>query len=208
MTLQNVSMTYILLAVIAGISIVAWRAENLQTQLLFEPYAIRHRKQYYRFLTSGFIHADLTHLLFNLFTLYFFGRNMEYLCTYLYGDLGYGYFLVLFLLGVIAANIPVFFKYRHNFNYRALGASGGVSAVVFSSIVFFPTEDICIYAVFCLPGFVLGALYLIYSYYSAKRNKDNIGHEAHFYGALFGVVFSFVIEPKAGLIFWDSLSNF
>ena len=200
-------MTYLLLGLIAGVSIWAWQNQARQEQLLFSPYAIQHRKQYYRFLTSGFIHGDQMHLFFNLFTLYFFGRNMELFWTYRHGNLGYGYFLGLFFLGVVFANVPTFFKYRQSFNYRAVGASGGISAVVFASILFFPTADICIYGIFCLPGFILGTLYLIYSYYSAKRSNDNIGHEAHFYGALFGVLFSFIIEPKAGLIFWDSLRD-
>lgn len=200
-------MTYILLALIAGISIWSWQNYARQERLLFNPHAIEAGRQYERFLTSGFIHADQIHLFFNLFTLYFFGLNMEHFWAYQYGSAGYAYFLGLFLGGVIVANLPTFFKYRHSLTYKAVGASGGVSAVVFASILFFPTDNICIYGIFCLPGFILGLLYLLYSYYASQKNNDNIGHEAHFYGALFGVGFSFSIEPKAGLIFWQSLSN-
>lgn len=163
--------------------------------LIMNPYHIQQQKQYYRFLTSGFIHADHIHLLMNMFSLYFFGTAIESIFGKLSGVYGGVYFISLYLLGIIVSDIPTFFKRRNNKGYNSLGASGGVAAVIFAFIIFRPLDNIYIYAALPVPGFILGTLYIIFSYYQGKRSKDNINHDAHLYGALFGLVFCLILYP-------------
>ena len=115
---------------------------------------------------------------------------------------------MLYLLGIAVSDIPTYLKNRANINYSAIGASGGVSAVLFSSILINPVMDICLYFIICLPGFVLGAMYLFYSLYMGNRVGDNINHDAHMYGALFGMVFSSVLRPTFLLEFVDQLFRY
>ncbi|MDB5261689.1 MAG: protease [Adhaeribacter sp.] len=192
------SVTLILIIITVGVSMYAWSNEDVMRQLIFHPFSVAKKNQYYRFITSGFLHADWMHLFFNMLTLYFFGEVVETVFIYQYG---YGIGILLYLLiyfgGMIVADIPTFIKHKTNYDYRALGASGAVSAIIFSSIIFSPTRDICLYMFLCMPGFIFGLLYLIYSYYQAKRMGDNINHDAHLYGALFGFVLTILIMPGA-----------
>lgn len=203
------SLTYLLIALIVLVSFYAWSNPKVQANFIMNPYRIAGRNEYHRFITSAFIHADYLHLFFNLFTLYFFGRYVEHIFVQLYGGIeGKVYFLLLFLLGVVVSDLPTFFKYRHNPAYNALGASGGVSSLVFSFILFNPTEKL--YLLFIpigIPGFILGVLFLIYAYYQAKSNRDNINHSAHFYGALFGVVFCILLHPQVIPRFFYALTH-
>jgi len=118
------------------------------------------------------------------------------------------YFAALYLGGIIVSDIPTQIKHRNNPGYSSLGASGGVSAIVFCFILFFPTQKLCIFLILCLPGFLLAILYLIYSWYMAKNQRDNINHDAHFYGAIYGAVFSIIYEPRVVLSFIDGILNF
>jgi len=172
------------------------------------PYAVANQKAYYRFITSGFIHADYVHLGFNMFTLYFFGRNVEQFFAAQFGNSASYLFVCFYLLAIIISEVPTFLKHRNNPNYNSLGASGGVAAVLFASIIIFPTNIISIYAIIPIPGFVVGILYLIYSYYMSRRGKDNINHDAHFYGAIFGVLFILIIHPGVIDNFLYELQNF
>lgn len=190
------SVTLLLIVFISIVSYVAWQKPELQHKLLFHPYSIKHRNEYYRFITAGFVHSGWLHLFFNMFTLYFFGTILEQLFLYQYGQEGFLYLLALFLLGVIVSDIPTYLKYKDAPHYRAVGASGGVASVLFTSIMFFPTNDLCLYGIVCIPGFVLGPLFLIYSYYQGQRMADNINHDAHFYGALFGIAFSLFVDQQ------------
>jgi membrane associated rhomboid family serine protease len=143
-----------------------------------------------------------------MFTLYFFGPIIEYFYGYHLDGSGTLLFLVLYFAGMILADIPTFLKNRNNPHYNSLGASGAVSAVVFSSIMFQPLNQIYIFGLLPLPGFILGGLYLLYSYYQGRRMADNINHDAHLYGALFGIVFTIAIWPGVVLHFIQELSNF
>lgn len=188
------SVNIILIILISLVSYFAWQKPELQQKLLFHPYSVKHRNEYYRFITGGFVHSGWLHLFFNMFTLYFFGSSLEALFDAKFGPSGFAYLISLFLLGVIISDIPTYLKYKDAPHYRSLGASGGVASIVFCSIMFFPTVDLCLYGFICIPGFILGPLFLIYSYYQSKRMADNINHDAHFYGALFGVIFSVFID--------------
>lgn len=190
------SVTIFLIILISLVSYAAWQKPGLQEKLLFHPYSIKHKNEYFRFITGGFVHSGWVHLFFNMFTFYFFGSVLEVQFESMFGQEGFAYLLSLVIFGIIVSDIPTYFKYKDAPHYRAVGASGGVAAVVFCSIMFFPINDLCLYGIICIPGFILGPLFLIYSYYQSKRMADNINHDAHFYGALFGVVFSFFIEPR------------
>lgn len=205
--------TYIIIGVTVLISFAGYNNSNLMRQFMMNPYAINNRNQYYRFITSGFIHADHVHLFFNMFSLYFFGTTIEYIFGIVFESSGTLYFLALYFLGIIVSDIPSFMKHRHDPGYNALGASGGVASVIFASIIFQPLANIYIYFV-PIPGFILGIAYIFFSWYQGKKANDNVNHDAHLYGALFGVIFCAVLYPQSLPQFveqiknWDVLNRF
>jgi membrane associated rhomboid family serine protease len=174
---------------------------------------ISNRQQYYRFITSGFIHADHVHLFFNMFSLYFFGTTIEYIFGIVFESSGTLYFIALYILGIIVSDIPSYMKHRNNPGYNALGASGGVASVIFASIIFQPLANIYIYFI-PVPGFILGIAYIFFSWYQGKKANDNVNHDAHLYGAVFGVLFCAVLYPQSLPQFieqikaWDVLDRF
>jgi membrane associated rhomboid family serine protease len=144
-----------------------------------------------------------------MITLYFFGRNMEYVLNYYFEGVGMIYYLALYFVGMAVADIPTVFKYRDHPNYNSLGASGAVSAVLFASILFNPTNKIYLFFIpVGIPGYIFGVLYLIYSYYQGRKMADNINHDAHLYGALFGIVFSILIQPSVIPHFFDQIFSY
>jgi len=191
------NLTYILIGITVIVSWISFQDQNTLRKLIMNPYVINTRNEYYRFITSGFIHKDISHLLFNMISLYFFGVVVEQIFQAIFGDKGSIYFIALYVLGIVVSDIPSYFKHRSNPAYNALGASGGVASVIFASIIFLPLNKICLYFALCIPGFILGTLYLIYSYYSGRKANDNINHDAHLYGALFGLIFSAVMYPPS-----------
>lgn len=190
-----ISLTVILIVINVVVSYAAFQNPSLNYKLINNPVAVKNG-QWYRMLTSGFIHGNWAHLGFNMFTLYFFGQNVEYTFFALKGEMGTVYFIVFYLLAIVASDVITVIKHRDNPGYNSLGASGGVSAIVFCSIMFYPTESICLYGFICLPGFILGSVYLVYSYMKSDSFSDNINHDAHLYGALFGLLFSVMIDPS------------
>ncbi len=202
------TLTIILIVVNVVATLYAWNRTDKLYAWMLNPYAVVHRNQYHRLITSGFIHNDWMHLLFNMITLYFFGRNMEYVLKIYFGAGSGFYFLILYFVGMIVADIPSVVKHRDNPNYNSLGASGAVSAVLFASILFNPINRICIFLpVFCIPGYIFGALYLIYTYYQGKKASTHINHDAHLYGALFGIFFSVILYPRVVPEFIDKVLN-
>ncbi|MEP2025038.1 MAG: rhomboid family intramembrane serine protease [Reichenbachiella sp.] len=191
-------MSWTIIIIIANVvvSYMGFQNHNLQYKLTMNPVAILRQGQWYRVITSGFIHSNWAHLAFNMFTFYFFGRLVEQIFTALKGDLGGIYFVGFYLLGIVISDLPSLLKHKDHPNYNSLGASGGVAAVVFCSILFFPTNDICLYGFLCIPGFILGVIYLIYSYTKGQQMSDNVNHDAHLIGAVFGLVFSVMMEPR------------
>lgn len=205
---MTLDFTLIVIIITTIASIYGWNNPSLQSKWMFNPYSVYHRKQYYRFLTSGFIHSNTVHLLFNMIALFFFGRVIERIYGDLYGGIGVFFYLITYLVGIIAANLRTYFKFRNSSYYNSLGASGGVAAILFASILYRPTSSICIYFALCIPAFILGFVYLIYSYYSSKRSNDNINHDAHLYGSLFGVVFTILLRPAVIVEFFERIKNF
>jgi membrane associated rhomboid family serine protease len=191
-----IEITYIIIGVTAILSLLAWSNPNLLQSWIFSPYQIAKKNQWYRFITSGFIHQDYLHLIFNMVSLYFLGLYAEFGFAMKFGDMYQIYFIFFYISAMIVADIPVFFKHRKNTYYRALGASGAVSAVVFAAILLEPNISLMVFPIpFRIPGVVYAILYVLYSAYMSKNSQDNIGHDAHLYGALYGVVFIAIFVP-------------
>ncbi|HYF69844.1 MAG TPA: rhomboid family intramembrane serine protease [Ohtaekwangia sp.] len=199
--------SYIIIGLTVVVSMAAFNNPTLMRKLIMNPYMVHHHKQYYRFITSGFIHQDHMHLIFNMISFYFFGTITEQLFGYVFADLGGLHFIALYILAIGISDMPSFFKHKLNPAYNSLGASGGVSAVIFAFILFLPTEKICLYFALCVPGFILGGLYLVYSYWQGKKSSDNINHDAHLYGALFGLLFCIVLYPASVSLFIKQLAD-
>ncbi|WP_231862311.1 rhomboid family intramembrane serine protease [Rufibacter sp. DG15C] len=193
-----ISITIILILITVGVSIYAWRNQNLMENWVHHPQSVAQHNEWWRLLTSGFLHADFGHLFFNMFSFYMFGGVVEQYFMAIFGStLGIVLYLTLYLGAIVLSDLPTYFKHKNDRNYYSLGASGGVAAIIFSSIYFNPTSEMIIFPIpLPIKGYIFGALYLIYSYYQARRAGDGINHSAHFYGALFGVVFTVGMVPE------------
>lgn len=203
------SVTLIIILVTVAISLAAWNNPALMDRWIMNPYQIASRGQYYRLITSGFLHADWGHLFFNMFALYAFGGFMEQVFSQLlFGEGGGLFFVGFYLIGILVSDLPSFLKHRNDPGYNSLGASGGVSAVLFAAILFRPLTPISLFFIpIGIPGFIFGALYLAYSYYEARRGYGNVNHDAHFYGALFGIVFMIVVYPAVLPQFFEQVAG-
>lgn len=172
------------------ISFSAFSNEKLLNDLIFYPPAISQRKQWYRFVTCGFIHADFTHLIFNMISLYLFGQFVEDGFRAIFQEKGKLLFLVMYVLALPACILPTYFRNIHNYHYRSLGASGAVSAVVFAGLIIAPTIEVGFFFIPpIIPGFVFGPAYLIISAILDRKGGSAINHSAHIWGAVFGMVF-------------------
>jgi len=206
---MNLSITIILILITVGISFFGFNKPEFLTRWMFIPYQIKRKNQWDRFVTSGFIHKDYVHLLFNMFTFYFFGGVVEQVLIFKFGAvLGGVIFVLFYILGIVISDIPTYLKNQDNSYYRALGASGGTSATVFASIIILPLSDICLFGIFCLPGFIIGGLFLMYSYFKGKNQDDAINHDAHLYGAIFGIIFILLIAPSSATTFIDQIKSY
>lgn len=184
--------TIIIIVITVIVSLLAWQNENLFKRLIFYPPAVK-QGQWDRFITYGFIHADSMHLLFNMFTLYFFGRAIESLYSNFLGGFG---FIAMYLLAIIVAIIPSYLKNKNNANYLSLGASGGVSAVLFAYILIAPWNTLYLFAVLPIPAIVFAIAYVAYSIYADKKGNSNVNHMAHLWGGAFGIIATIILEPN------------
>jgi len=194
-------------ALIGVTVLVSWRAfgdRRLLDRLILWPPAIDRQRQYERLLTHGFIHADLTHLVFNMVTLYFFGSKIERAFAPYLGQLG---FLLFYLSAIVVAILPTWSRHRHDPHYRSLGASGGVSAVLFAAVIINPWSMILV-AFIPMPAVVFGVLYIAYSLWMDRRGGDYINHSAHLWGAGYGMVFTVVMEPQVAVRFMQQVLPF
>jgi membrane associated rhomboid family serine protease len=198
------SFTIIFLLIISGVSLYAFNQPEFQERLVMQPVKIVQKKERYRFLSSALIHSDYFHLFFNVFTLYFFGDSVEHILALSYGSWGKWIFCLLFLGGVWFSNYPLFVKYKKSTTFKAFGASGGVSAVVFAHVLYYPTHDICLYFI-CIPAFLYAILFLGYSYYESKRLQANTLPQQHIFGAIFGLVLAILIRPIAVIEFFKQI---
>jgi membrane associated rhomboid family serine protease len=147
------------------------------------------------------------HLIMNMVSFYFFGSQLEQSFSGFFGGLGSLYFLAIYILAIVVSDIPTYFKHKTNPGYSCLGASGGVSAIIFAFILLYPTKKIYLYFALGIPGFILGTLYLIYSWFQGRKGDDGINHDAHLYGALFGIIFCIVLYPQSMPLFIEQLAN-
>jgi membrane associated rhomboid family serine protease len=205
--LSHTPFTFFILFITIAASLLAFSNLGFQRNMILNPYLTLHNKQYHRLVGSGLIHADYMHLLFNMFTFYYFAQVVEIRFLIMYGQtIGIVLMAALYFGAIIAANIPTMLKYKNVPNYNSLGASGGVAAIVFASILFDPLNKTCLYGIICVPGFILGMFYVVYSYYSDKRSADNVNHSAHLYGAIFGFVFPILFKPALIIEFVQRLA--
>lgn len=187
--------TWIIIAITAVISLLAFQSSSLMDKMQFNAAKIIHQKQYYRMVSHAFIHASWTHLLVNMLVLFFFGRNVEIYFENIFGNRAVVYFLILYLGGILFSNIWSLIKHQNDYYYNAVGASGAVSAVLFTFIFLDPLEMLYLFAIIPIPGILFALGYLIYSYQMGKRERDNVAHDAHFLGAVFGIIFPVILKP-------------
>lgn len=193
-----------LIIIIATTLVSLWAFSNREVyrRLAFNAYDISHFRNGHRFISYAFIHADWIHLLINMLVFYSFGRAVEAYYGILWGPKGIFYYVLLYLGGVVVSTTPAYAKHKDDYSYTAVGASGAVSAVVFASIIFDPLNKIYFFMIpVGIPAVIFGILYLAYSWYMAKRNIDNIGHDVHFWGAVFGFIFTLALKPSLALHF-------
>lgn len=201
--------TLAIIAVTSVTSVLAFSNRNFHGKLLFSPYMISNHRQSYRFLTHALVHGDWIHLLVNMFVLFSFGQAVEAYYGLFFQLKGAYFFLLLYIGGVALSSTPSYAKFRTDPYYRAVGASGAVSAVVFTSILIEPLSPIRFaFLPVDIPAFIFGAMYLAYSAYMARKGNDNIGHDAHFYGAVFGIVFTLILKPMLFTGFLQQVGKF
>lgn len=195
------SLTILIVAVTVLVSWLAFNNPRLADRLVLWPPAIDRQHQYDRLITHGFIHADFQHLLFNMITLYFFGRAVEGWFVPYIGQVG---FVLFYLSAILVAILPTYLRHRHDSRYRSLGASGAVSAVLFTFILVQPWSLIIVFVI-PVPAIVYGVLYVGYSIWMDRHGHDNVNHSAHLWGAGYGILFTLMMEPRVGYAFLGQL---
>jgi membrane associated rhomboid family serine protease len=186
------SSTLIIIAITVAVSWTAFSNQKLMMDFLFWPPALE-RGEYQRLLTYGLVHADFTHLLVNMLTLFFFGSFVEQFYRAQMGTFGFAFF---YTLGIIASILPTWMRHRADPEYRSLGASGAVMAVLMASVLFDPWMTIYVFFAIPLPAIVYAVLFVVYEMWADRSGRDRVNHSAHLWGAAFGVVFTVLVEPR------------
>lgn len=206
---MNLSMTLIIIIITVAVSLSANSKPELYSKLLFNPYQVFHRKEWWRIFSHGLIHDNnnIMHLGFNMYVLYSFGNSVESILISHLDGLGVAYYLLIYIGGMAIATLPAILKNRNNYNYNSVGASGAVSSVLFSMIAFAPFSGGIgiLFIPVSIPPLVFGVLYLAYEKYMEKRGTTNIAHDAHIWGAVFGFLFTLIFVPDVFLNFIDEL---
>jgi len=182
-------------------TLMAFSNETLLSNLILHPYSVYRKKNVYTVITSGLIHNDWMHLIFNMFSYYYFAFNLE-------ATIGHWQFGLLYVLSLILSDLPTIFKHKNDYGYRCLGASGAVSAVIFSSILYHPVDSSIgiMFIPIGIPAVIFGVLYLIYCSYASKHARDNVNHDAHLFGALSGLVITIILNPPVLGTFLQQIS--
>ncbi len=199
---MGIGVTEIIVILTCLISFQAFNNQSFRDQCLFVPYAVKHRNEYHRIISHILIHADFSHLAFNMISLFYLGGFLEMELTNTYGDVGVIYYIILYVSGGIAATIIPLNKNSENPLYRSLGASGAVSAVVFATILWSPQLELMLMFIpIPIKAYVLGPIYLAIEYFSMRRGGSGIAHDAHLGGAVFGILFVLLINANKGIEF-------
>jgi membrane associated rhomboid family serine protease len=201
------SITFIILLLTVATSIIGFSNPTFLSKGMLNPYMVHNRKEYWRLISSGFLHAGFFHLLINMMVLLGFGTVVEMYYREAFPANGKIYFTILYLGSILVANVPSLNKHKDNVYYNSLGASGAIAAILFASILFDPWQKIYIFGVLPLPGVILGPLYLFFEYTMSKRGGTNINHDAHFYGAIFGLLYTIILDPTILKYFINVLMN-
>ncbi|MFK7933390.1 MAG: rhomboid family intramembrane serine protease [Saprospiraceae bacterium] len=204
------SLTLVIVIVTCLISYAATNDYGLFEKLKHNPYQEVRNKEYYRLLTAGFVHDNRswTHLLINMFVMWQFGEAVENQFVNIFGEMtGRLNFLLMYLFTIVAANTVTMFLHKDNPRFSSVGASGGVSGIIFTFVIFYPWAMLLLFFVIPCPAIIAAVLYLFYSQYSAKQGGGNIDHVAHFYGAVFGFLFTILLKPELLGVFWSNLIN-
>jgi membrane associated rhomboid family serine protease len=197
------SITLMLVIIISLTSILAFSNREVIKQFQFNAFKVYHKKQYYRMLTHALVHANWEHLVVNMIVLWSFGMAVEHNFQLNFGGNSSYYFIAMFVGSVVLSSTWSLIKERNNIYYNAVGASGAVSAVLFAAIFFNPWDNIYFFGVLPMPGIIFGVLYLYYSFYMSRKKLDNIGHDAHFLGAVVGFCTPMLIRPS---LFFDFIN--
>mgnify|MGYP001430923088 FL=1 len=198
--------TYVIILITSIISIYCFNKADVNNKLMFSPYRYINDKKRWIILSHGFIHADFFHLFFNMYVLYVFAPSVESYFN-ITSEIGYLYFISLYILGILFSTIPSLFKHYDNPNYFSLGASGAVSSIVFAYILIFPLRELGLVLLpgIWLPGFIFGSLYLIAEHYLSKKQYSNIAHDAHISGSIFGIIFINAYDYNNLLLFFQKI---
>jgi membrane associated rhomboid family serine protease len=201
--------TTIIIGITVLVSAVSIFNKEYFHKLEYTPFKVKHDNQWYRLFSHALVHADWFHLMVNMYVLYHFGKLTEYFYETVQEGDGTLFYLILYVGGVMFAALPAYKKHQDNYNYNAIGASGAVSAVLFAAIMFIPLEPLRIMFVpIDIPAFIFGVLYIGYETYMNKRGGDYVAHDAHLWGAMFGVVFPIIMKPQVGLTFIEQVLSF
>ena len=212
------SITIVIIIITCIVSFISFSNSELMNKLIFFTPAISEGNQWYRFFSCGLIHKDIPHLLFNMYALYLFGQGqnkhgVEFEFVALFNEKGRLLYLLMYIAALGVCLIPTYKINKENYQYRSLGASGAVSAVVFAFILFNPMQGVgLIFIPVFIPGFLFGILYLIISYLLDKKGGSNINHSAHIWGGLFGIIFTFIAcrlfaNYPVLSYFWEAIKN-
>ncbi len=183
-------------AVTILMSWVAFKNRRKAHEWMLNPYSVVHGKKYLSVLSSGFIHGDIAHLAFNMVSYYFFAFPLEQIMVAYIGPIGHLFFGLIYILSIILANIPSVFQHKDHPSYNSLGASGAITAVLFSFILFEPATKISMMFIpIGLPAPIFAILYIAFSIYASKKMRGNINHEAHISGAFAGLILSVLLFP-------------
>jgi membrane associated rhomboid family serine protease len=189
----------ILFVVTIVLSLIAFYNERIYGAFMLHPYSIARGQRVYTIITSGFIHRDWMHLFFNMFSFFAFAFQLEY-------TLGHWQFALLYMASLILSDLPTISKHKDDYGYHSLGASGAISAVVFSFIMFNPMAELQIFPIpIPIKAIIFGVLYLVYCVYASKQSRDTINHDAHFFGALSGVMITILLYHEVVQIFIQQL---
>lgn len=183
--------SFIILGLTIIITLLAWNNANVQYGFMMRPYAVIHENKWYQTLTSGFVHADFSHLAFNMITFFFFGQALEM-------TIGTPHLLILYVSALLVSSIPSLLIHGNNPNYATLGASGAVEAVIFSFILFYPFEKLYLFFIpIGIPAILFGVLFLGYSLFESRRRTGKINHDAHIAGAAWGISYTLLFVPHS-----------